>query len=66
LADYNALTNEVAKKQVASISARVQEWTAKIKASLEKHELVGITIDVFCIPFYSVQAFRVAFLKRLG
>lgn len=66
LADYNALTNEVAKKEVASISARVQDWTAKIKASLEKHELVGITIDVFCIPFPSVQAFRDAFLKRLG
>lgn len=66
LADYGALTNEVAKKEVAAISARIQDWTAKIKSALEKHELVGITIDVFCVPFSSVQAFRDAFLKRLG
>lgn len=66
LADYNALTNEVAKKEVTAISARIEDWTTKIKSALEKHELAGITIDVFCIPFPSVQAFRDAFLKRLG
>jgi len=66
LADYDALTEEVGKKQVKSISARVASWAEKIKASVEKHELVGVTIDVFCIPFPSVQEFRDAFLKRLG
>jgi len=66
LADYNALTKEVAKKEVATVSGRVQKWAAKIKTSVEKHELIGVTIDVFCIPFPSVQAFRDAFLKRLG
>ncbi len=66
LADYNKLTDEVAKKEVAAVTARVEDWAAKIKASVEKHELIGITIDVFCIPFPSVQAFRDAFLKRLG
>jgi len=66
LADYNALTKEVAKKEVATVSGRVQKWAAKIKTSVEKHELIEVTIDVFCIPFPSVQAFRDAFLKRLG
>jgi len=66
LADYNAMTNELAKKEVTAVSARVQKWAAKIEASVEKHELIGITIDVFCIPFPSVEAFRAAFLKRLG
>lgn len=66
LPDYTALSLEVAKKEVAAVSARVLDWADKIKTSLEKHELVGITLDVFCIPFPSVQAFRDAFLKRLG
>ncbi len=66
LGDYNALTKEVAKKEVAIVSARVQKWAAKIKASVEKHELMGITMDLFCIPFPSVETFRAAFLKRLG
>ena len=66
LKDYSALTKEVAKKEVSAVSARIQEWTAKIKASVVKHELTEITIDVFCIPFPNVQNFRDAFLKRLG
>ena len=65
LPDYNALTDEVAKKEISAISDRIKNWTAKIKSTLEKCELVGITIDAFCIPFSSVQAFRDAFLKRL-
>jgi len=66
LADYNTLTDEVAKKKVKDVSDRVEKWANKIKSSVEKHELVGITMDVFCIPFLSVQEFRNAFLKRLG
>ena len=66
LADYNALTDEVANKNAAAVSTRVQAWEAKIKASVNKYKLMGITIDVFCVPFPSVQAFRNAFLKRLG
>ena len=65
LADYDALTKEVAEKEVTAISARIEDWSGKIKSAVEKHELAGITIDVFCMPFPSVQAFRDAFLKRL-
>lgn len=66
LVDYNALTKEVAKKEVAAVTARIENWAAKIKASVVKYDLTEITIDVFCIPFPDVQKFRDAFLKRLG
>ena len=66
LADYDALTKEVAQKETAAIAARTVMWGRKFKKSVEKHKLIGITIDAFCIPFTSVQDFRNAFLKRLG
>lgn len=66
LADYRSLTSEIAKAELLGISKRVADWTNKIKSSVNKHQLIGITIDAFCIPFHSVQAFRDAFLKRLG
>jgi hypothetical protein len=45
---------------------RTIKWQQKLKSSVQKHELLGVTIDAFCIPFSSVQDFRDAFLDRLG
>ena len=66
LADYGTLSLEIAKGQTSAISARIADWSGKIKSALQKYELVGVTIDAFCIPFPSVQDFRNEFLKRLG
>jgi len=64
--NYENLTKQVANQEVAAVSRLVQTWAAKVKSSVEKHELIGITMDLFCIPFISVESFRAAFLKRLG
>jgi hypothetical protein len=66
LADYAALTAEVAQKDATAIALRTARWKERFKSAIEKHELVSITIDAFCIPFECVQSVRDAFLKRLG
>lgn len=63
--NYEHLTKQVANQEVAAVSRLIQAWAAKIKTSVEKYELIGITIDLFCIPFISVESFRDAFLRRL-
>ncbi|MFZ2278601.1 MAG: DUF1837 domain-containing protein [Prosthecobacter sp.] len=64
--NYDNLTKQFANQEVAAVSSLIQAWAARIKSSVEKHELIGISIDLFCIPFVSVETFRSAFLKRLG
>jgi hypothetical protein len=66
LADYGALTKEIAQADANAISLRTVKWQQKLKSSVQKHELLGVTIDAFCIPFTCVQDFRNAFLERLG
>lgn len=66
LSDYAGLTEEIANRQVDAIGARTSAWAAKVREAVKKYELVSITIDIFCIPFPSVQAFRDAFLRCLG
>jgi hypothetical protein len=66
LADYAALTKEVVQKDANAIALRTAKWQQKLQSSVQKHELLGVTIDAFCIPFVRVQDFRDAFLKRLG
>ena len=66
LGDYAALTTEVAQNDANAIALRTVKWKEKFKSALQKHELLGVTIDAFCIPFANVKDFRAAFLKRLG
>ena len=66
LSDYAKLSVEIANQQVDAIRARTLAWSVKVKEAVEKYELVSVTIDIFCIPFPSVQAFRDAFLRHLG
>jgi len=65
-ADYAALTKEVAQKDAKAIALRTAKWQEKLKSSVQKHELLGVTIDAFCIPCVSVKDLRAAFLKHLG
>ncbi len=66
LADYEKFCDHCAATQVAEITTRTAGWSDKFKTAIQKHELIGITIDAFCIPFRSVQDVRNEFLKALG
>lgn len=65
-ADYRALCDEFAKPDAAAVGIRTAEWAEKIKKALEKHELIGLTIDTLCVPCISVEDIRNAFKKALG
>lgn len=66
LKDYEAFSKAFANNETAAIAARTTEWSTRLKKAVEKHELIGITIDAFCIPFASVKELRAEFLKSLG
>lgn len=65
LADYSALCTEFAGRKTAELGARVANWSEKIRVGVEKHKLVTVTVDAFCIPFHSVEDVRAEFLKVL-
>ena len=66
LADYDGLCSEFAASKAAAIAARVSAWEGKLTAAVEKHKLVAVTVDAFCIPFQKVEALRTEFLRVLG
>ena len=66
IADYDAFCTDLAAKKTAEIATRITEWSGKLQAAVEKHKLVGLTVDAFCIPFHKVQELRDEFLKVLG
>lgn len=65
-ADYAALSAEFLKPDAGAIAVRTALWTEKIKEALEKHELIGLTIDTLCVPCTSVEDIRREFKKALG
>jgi hypothetical protein len=66
IADYDVFCTDFAAKKTAEIASRITEWSGKMNAAVVKHNLVGLTVDAFCIPFYRVQDLRTEFLKVLG
>lgn len=50
----------------AALSKSVDSWHGSTSHYIGKHKLTDITIELFCIPFPSVDDFRAAFLKELG
>lgn len=48
------------------VSKQVGRWHTSIGRRLEEFELVGVTIDVFCIPMPDVDALRKRVLQRMG
>jgi hypothetical protein len=52
---------EIAK----ALTPRVSSWHGSVSHYVGKHKLSQIGIELFCIPFPSVEAFREAFLKEL-
>ncbi|SRR5258708_4171742 len=65
-ADYTALSAEFTKPDAAAVAARTVHWAEKIKQALEKHELIGLTIDTLCVPCTSVEDIRTEFKRALG
>ena len=45
---------------------QVSDWKDKLCKSIFKHEINTFIIEVFCLPFPSVQNFRDLFLETLG
>lgn len=64
--DYARFCAEFTKPDETAMSERTKVWSDKIKVALEKHELIGLTIDVFCIPCGSVDDIRAEFRRALG
>jgi len=50
----------------ATLEGAVASWHKSVGHHIAKHKLADIAIEVFCIPFPSVEEFRQAFLEELG
>jgi len=64
--DYSALTAEYAKGETVKIQKRVDAWLKSLTHYIQKHNVVSFKIDIFLIPFESVDNFRAAFDKELS
>ena len=64
--DYETFCTDFAAKKTAEVAARITEWSGRLQAAVEKHKVVNLTIDAFCIPFSKVQDLRDEFLRVLG
>jgi len=64
---YASGTSPVVEADIAAALARsVNSWHGSATHYIGKNKLTEITIELFCIPFPSVDAFRESFLKELG
>lgn len=66
LTDYAKLSLELKEEKSPKIVQRTKQWIRQITSAIRKHELSSVTLDVFCLPFVSVEQFREEFLKRLN
>lgn len=60
---YPKLSNKV--QITHEIEQTVAKWNDRIDRAIAKHNIENFVIEVFCIPFPSVQAFRDAFRKEM-
>lgn len=51
---------------VAALAKSVSSWHRSATHHIQENKLADITIELFCVPFPSVDEFREAFLKELG
>ena len=64
-ADYPNLSS-LAQDQAVILAKTAQKWRDAVGQRLVKHSLSEVRIDVFCIPFPSVDALRKAVRAKLG
>jgi hypothetical protein len=48
------------------LAGSAETWQKSVSYHVTKHKLDEITIEIFCVPFPSVETFRAAFLEELG
>lgn len=53
-------------EQIAQVGKALESWKSMISGRVTKHTLTEVNLDVFCIPFPDVDAFRSAIRKQLG
>jgi len=64
---YTPATSSLVEAEIAAaLATSVTSWHDSATHCIGKNKLTDITIELFCIPFPSVAAFRDAFLKELG
>lgn len=51
---------------VASLNSSIDSWHQSTAHYVEKHKMAEIELEIFCVPFPSVEDFRHAFLSELG
>lgn len=52
--------------QQQAVSKAVSRWHKTVGARLKEFDIVGVNIDLFCIPMPNVADLRVRVLKRMG
>ncbi|VXB93485.1 DUF1837 domain-containing protein [Frigoribacterium sp. 9N] len=57
---------KMADDESQQIAKAVERWHKSVSGRLTTHSLVDVAIDVFCIPFPSVDALRKSVRKSLG
>lgn len=66
-ASYSPGSSPLTEADITTALAKsVGSWHGSATHYIGKNNLTDITIELFCVPFPSVDAFREAFLKELG
>jgi hypothetical protein len=55
-----------AEAELAEIAQRLESWQATMLKHVSGNDLLGVNIDVFCVPFPSVDVLRKAINARIG
>lgn len=66
LADYSTFCDSHVKNDAKAIATRTDGWSRQIMTRLKNKNLLDVNIDVFYVPFESVDKLREAFLQKLG
>lgn len=65
--DYPSEPNQKCTTEVKeALAKRVDSWNKSLTGHITRRRLESFELQVFCLPFPSVEAFRQAFLAELG
>lgn len=66
LEDYPNPFNTDGQEVITDVAEQVKKWFAKVRDKVIAAELSDFELEVFCVPFPSVDDFRAALKRQLG
>jgi hypothetical protein len=66
LEDYPDHRGDGAATLSKEITAQISKWQQRIKARVGTHQLESFELEIFCVPFPSVEDFRAKLRDKLG